>query len=98
MNSTRLKGESHIGRYRIGPGDKVRLNRLDPDDTSGFEGGKEDAQKESANLLRGLEELQEILYAEFRSEEGRTARAIQVLAYLYVDARRGDFSNVIIGV
>jgi PPK2 family polyphosphate:nucleotide phosphotransferase len=44
----------------------VRLNRVDPDDTSGFDGVKDDGRKELDKLTHRLEELQELLYAEHR--------------------------------
>ncbi|MDA4118202.1 MAG: polyphosphate kinase 2 family protein [Thaumarchaeota archaeon] len=87
-----MKGESHIGRYRIVPGEKVRLNRWDPDDTSGFEGGKEDALKESKKLLRRLEELQEILYAEHKR------KVLIVLQALDTGGKDGTIRRVFEGV
>jgi len=34
----RMTGDLHVGRYRIDPGGEVHLNKVDLDDTSGFEG------------------------------------------------------------
>jgi PPK2 family polyphosphate:nucleotide phosphotransferase len=42
------------------------LDHWDPDDTSGFDGKKEDALKESEGLSRKLDPLQEVLYAEHK--------------------------------
>ena len=56
----------HTGRYMIEPGTKVDLDKYDPNDTSGFEGKKEDEPAESARLKARLEELQEILWAEHK--------------------------------
>ena len=53
----------HTGRYRIEPGQQVRLSDVDPNDTSGFEGKKGDEQTESEKLNEKLRELQEMLYA-----------------------------------
>ena len=51
-------------RYRIKPGSKVDLSKIDPDETDGFKGGKKDAEKPFLALNRRLEELQEKLWAE----------------------------------
>ncbi len=56
----------HTGRYKIEPGAKVDFGKYDPDDTSGFEGKKDDEPGESAKLKSRLEELQEILWAEHK--------------------------------
>ncbi|HVB12629.1 MAG TPA: polyphosphate kinase 2 family protein [Nitrososphaerales archaeon] len=61
-----MTADSHIRRYRIHPGQKVRLDHWDPSDTSGFDGRKEDALKESEKLTRKMEQLQEMLYAEHK--------------------------------
>jgi PPK2 family polyphosphate:nucleotide phosphotransferase len=51
-------------RYRIKPGAKVRLDKIDPDDASGFEGGKDEGKAALVKLNTRLEELQDLLYAE----------------------------------
>jgi PPK2 family polyphosphate:nucleotide phosphotransferase len=51
-------------RFRIRPGESVRLDRWDPDDTSGFKGSGKDAEKGSKELTKKLESLQEMLFAE----------------------------------
>jgi PPK2 family polyphosphate:nucleotide phosphotransferase len=50
-------------RFRVRPGQRVRLNRWDPDDTSGFDGDKNDSRKKLEKLSARLAELQELLYA-----------------------------------
>ncbi len=62
----RMGKDLHTGRYRIEPGAKVDFGKYDPDDTSGFEGKKDDEPGESEKLKSRLEELQEILWAEHK--------------------------------
>lgn len=54
------------GSYGVRPGSRVRLDQVDPADTSGFPGVKDDGQKELQHLTARLERLQELLYAEHR--------------------------------
>ena len=51
-------------RYRVEPGDRVRLAEADPRDRGAFAGGKAAGEVRSKQLNRRLEELQEVLYAE----------------------------------
>ncbi|MGA2784771.1 MAG: polyphosphate kinase 2 family protein [Candidatus Bathyarchaeia archaeon] len=51
-------------QYMIKPSQKVRFDKWDPDDTSGFDGKKEDALEKLQKLTKRLDELQELLYAE----------------------------------
>ena len=53
-----------MDRYRVKPGEKVRLDRIDPDETSAWEGDKSEAKARVEALNARLEELQELLYAE----------------------------------
>lgn len=50
--------------YRIKPGRKVKLARIDPDEGADYRGGKQAAQDKVAKLRDELESLQELLYAE----------------------------------
>ncbi len=52
--------------YLVRPGTRVRLDHWDPNDTSGFEGVKDEGRKELDRLSVRLAELQELLYAEHR--------------------------------
>jgi PPK2 family polyphosphate:nucleotide phosphotransferase len=61
-----LNGRPHIKRYRIRPGQKVRLNQWDAGDTSGFDGNEQDASEASKRLTKKLEQLQGTLYAEHK--------------------------------
>ena len=60
----RMTGDLHVGRYRIDPGEEVHLNKVDANDTSGFEGKGQDEREESKRLNERLRQLQEMLYAE----------------------------------
>ncbi|HVB95885.1 MAG TPA: polyphosphate kinase 2 family protein [Nitrososphaerales archaeon] len=87
-----MKADSHIKRYRINPGQKVRLDDLDPNDTSGYDGKKKDALAESENLLRKLEQLQEVLYAEHKH------KVLIVLQALDTGGKDGTIRRVFDGV
>ena len=56
----------HTKRYVVEPGSKVRLDKFDPGDTSGFKGGKPDGEKAIDSLIKRLDPLQELLYAEHK--------------------------------
>src|SRR5467141_5089128 len=58
----------HVGRLRIEPGEEVRLDRVDPNDTSGFDGKSDDERDESKRLNEKLRQLQEMLYAEHKTK------------------------------
>jgi len=47
----------------VRPGERVRLSRMDPADTSGFDGAKADSRKELEKLTARLAKLQELLFA-----------------------------------
>ena len=51
-------------RYMVRPGHAARLEDADPNDTSGFNGVKDDGRKRLEKLTARLEELQELLCAE----------------------------------
>jgi PPK2 family polyphosphate:nucleotide phosphotransferase len=53
-----------MDQYRIKPGSKVDLGKFDPEDKSGWEGSKKDAEKEIGTLCARMDQLQEMLYAE----------------------------------
>jgi PPK2 family polyphosphate:nucleotide phosphotransferase len=53
-----------MDQYRIKPGSKVDLSQTDPEDKTGWEGSKKDAEKEIAKLCARLDALQEAMYAE----------------------------------
>ncbi|MBI5294929.1 MAG: polyphosphate kinase 2 family protein [Chloroflexi bacterium] len=51
-------------RYRVEPGKKISLEKLDPNDNKSFKGDKEQGLKSLAKLNQELQSLQELLYAE----------------------------------
>jgi polyphosphate kinase 2 (PPK2 family) len=51
-------------RYRVKPGERVRLDRLDPHDRQGLPDDRDEAKAEQAALVDRLASLQEALYAE----------------------------------
>jgi PPK2 family polyphosphate:nucleotide phosphotransferase len=52
-------------RFRVEPGTRVRLSRIDPDDTDGFK-DKQAAEKALSKNISRLRKLQYLLYAENR--------------------------------
>ena len=52
--------------FRVRPGSKVRLGHWDPDDTSEFAGTKEDGLGALDLIIKKLDPLQELLYAEHK--------------------------------
>jgi PPK2 family polyphosphate:nucleotide phosphotransferase len=53
-------------RYIVKEGSKVDLSEIDPGDTKGFDGGKEQGNVALASLIARLDPLQELLYAEHK--------------------------------
>jgi PPK2 family polyphosphate:nucleotide phosphotransferase len=79
-------------RYRIKEGQKVRLSRWDPGDTSGFPGKKKDGLDKLANLRGKLEPLQEMLYAEHKH------KVLVVLQGIDTSGKDGTIRRVFEGV
>jgi PPK2 family polyphosphate:nucleotide phosphotransferase len=79
-------------RYLVKPGSKVDLDRFDPDQTDGFEGGKKAAEKRFLELNRRLEVLQERLWAEGRH------KLLVVLQGLDASGKDGTIRKVFEGV
>jgi PPK2 family polyphosphate:nucleotide phosphotransferase len=52
--------------YVAKAGARVNLDKLDPADTSGFDGDKKDGEKAVESLMKKLDPLQELLYAEHK--------------------------------
>lgn len=55
-----------MDRYLVKPKDKVDLSNWDPNDRSGFDGGKKKAGVRLQELVAELQKLQEVLYAQHR--------------------------------
>ncbi len=78
--------------YRVKPGSRLNLNEWDPDDTSAFDGGKEKAREQLADLNQELEELQELLYAEHEH------KVLIVLQAMDTGGKDGTIRSVFEGV
>jgi PPK2 family polyphosphate:nucleotide phosphotransferase len=53
-------------QYLVKPGEKIKLSEWDPNDMGDFKGGKKEGIAEIEKLNTGLEELQELLFAEHK--------------------------------
>jgi PPK2 family polyphosphate:nucleotide phosphotransferase len=76
----------------VEPGEKVRREAWDPDDTSGFEGGEAEARRESETLDKKLDELQELLYAEHKH------KVLVVLQAMDTGGKDGTIRRIFEGV
>ena len=79
-------------RYLVKPGAKVRLDRIDPADTSGFDGKKKDGLKKVGALVKMLDPLQELLYAEHKH------KVLIVLQAMDTGGKDGTIRRVFEGV
>jgi PPK2 family polyphosphate:nucleotide phosphotransferase len=79
-------------RYRVRPGQKLDLGRLDSADRSAFDGDKEAGKAEIQRLNARLEELQEAMYAEGRH------RLLIVLQAMDAGGKDGTIRTVFDGV
>jgi PPK2 family polyphosphate:nucleotide phosphotransferase len=79
-------------RYRVKPGSKVELGKVDPGSTAGFKGKKADAEKELLALNERLEILQETLWAQ------NEHKVLIVLQGLDTSGKDGTISHVFEGV
>lgn len=55
-------------QYMVEPGARVKLSKWDANDTGDFKGNKQEGLAEVAKLNKKLEELQELLYAEYKHQ------------------------------
>ena len=79
-------------QYMIKPGQKVRFGKWDPNDTSGFDGKKEDALEKLQKLTKKLDELQELLHAEHKH------KLLVVLQAMDTGGKDGTIRRVFEGV
>lgn len=79
-------------RYRVEPGSRVDLSRIDAGDTSAFPDGKSGTKEAFAKLNGRLEELQEMLWAEGRH------KVLVVLQGMDTSGKDGTISHVFDGV
>ncbi len=81
-----------IKEYRVEPGSRVDLSRLDAGDTSAFKGGKDDTAELFSRMNDRLEELQEMLWAEGRH------KLLVVLQGMDTSGKDGTIRHVFDGV
>ena len=79
-------------RYRVKPGGKVDLSKIDPRSTEAFKGDKEAAQQELLALNKRLEVLQEELWAESKR------KVLVVLQGMDTSGKDGTIRQVFEGV
>lgn len=79
-------------RYRVEPGSRVDLSRLDAGDTSAVPGGKSETAEVFQQLNVRLEELQEMLWAEHRH------KVLIILQGMDTSGKDGTISHVFDGV
>lgn len=81
-----------VKRYLVRPGERVHLDRWDPDDASELDGGKDASRKQLERLTARLAELQELLYA------GHTHSVLIVLQGMDSAGKDGTIRRVFEGV
>jgi len=81
-----------LKKYLVEPGTKIKLSDWNPNDTSEFKGGKEQARLEVEKLNHRLEELQELLYAEHKH------KVLIVLQAMDTGGKDGAIGHVFEGV
>ena len=79
-------------RYRVEPGGRVDLSRIDAGDTSAFPEGKSGTKEAFAKLNERLEELQEMLWAEGKH------KVLVVLQGMDTSGKDGTINHVFDGV
>src|SRR4051794_37732832 len=75
-------------QYRVKPGSKVDLGKIDPGSTAGFKGKKADAEKELRALGKRLDVLQETLWA------GHEHKVLVVLQGMDTSGKDGTIRHV----
>ncbi len=78
--------------FRLKPGNKIDLADFDPSSRDGFEGGKQDGLEEVAKLIKQLDALQELLYAEHKH------KVLIVLQGMDTSGKDGTIRRVFEGV
>jgi PPK2 family polyphosphate:nucleotide phosphotransferase len=82
----------HTKRYVVEPGKKVKHSDWDPEDSSGFDGGEDEAKTESVSLDKTLDELQERLFAEHKH------KVLVVLQAMDTGGKDGTIRRIFQGV
>jgi PPK2 family polyphosphate:nucleotide phosphotransferase len=78
--------------FQLKPGNKVDLGELDPGSTEGFEGDKKQGLAEAARLVKELDSLQEMLYAQHKH------KVLIVLQGMDTSGKDGTIRRVFEGV
>ncbi|MGD9029879.1 MAG: polyphosphate kinase 2 family protein [Anaerolineae bacterium] len=81
-----------MNRYRVRPGSQIDLSAWDPDDTSAFDGDKDEGKDALEALNERLEDLQELLWAEHKH------RLLVVLQAMDAGGKDGTIRHVFEGV
>ncbi|MBX7213911.1 MAG: polyphosphate kinase 2 family protein [Thermoflexales bacterium] len=81
-----------MDKYRVKPGAKVRLSRIDPNDKGDFKGDKKEGRELVGKLNKELEALQEVLYA------SQKAKVLIVLQAMDTGGKDGVIRSVFEGV
>ena len=81
-----------MDRYRVRPGSEIDLSALDPNDTSAFDGDKDEGRETLRALNKRLEALQELLWA------GQKHRLLVVLQAMDAGGKDGTIRHVFEGV
>ncbi len=79
-------------QYRVKTDQKINLKDIDPSDTGEFKGGKTDGLSELGKLIKELEPLQELLYAEHKH------KLLVVLQAMDTGGKDGTIRRVFEGV
>jgi len=79
-------------RYRVHPGGKIHLEKIDPEDTSAFSADKDSAVKQLDRLKESLDSFQELLYAEHKH------RVLIVLQGMDTSGKDGTIRHIFEGV
>jgi PPK2 family polyphosphate:nucleotide phosphotransferase len=80
-----------MNQYRVRPGQKVNLARVDPNDTQLLPGGKAEAKRKSSAIQEQLAELQELLFA------SHDRKLLVVLQGMDTSGKDGTIRHVMVG-
>jgi PPK2 family polyphosphate:nucleotide phosphotransferase len=92
LQDHKLHQEERMKRYRVAMGASIDLDRWDPNDTSAYDGEKEEGKDRLEELNKELERLQELLYAEHKH------KVLVVLQGMDTSGKDGTIRHVFEGV
>jgi PPK2 family polyphosphate:nucleotide phosphotransferase len=81
-----------MNAYHVKPGRRINLDKFDPDDHSAFDGDKPAALAKTESLVKDLEHLQELMYAEHKH------KLLIVLQGMDTSGKDGTIRHVFSGV